>query len=99
MTLKLELSPELEKRARADAATRRLPLEELAVQALEAFVDAAQQQNHEADEPARLAAIDAGYGMFAGRGPSVDEFLAQRHAEGQADYHRWQRNQSERGEL
>ena len=38
----------------------------------------------DADETARLAAIDTGYGMFKNRGPSVDDFLAERHAESEA---------------
>ena len=98
MTLTLELSPELEKRARADAAARRVPLEDLAMEALETFVNAAQQTSREDDETARLAAVDAGYGMFKGRDPSVDEFLAQRHVEGEAEYNRWIQSESERDE-
>lgn len=31
----------------------------------------------------------AGLGMFAGRGRTVDEFLAERHAEGEAEYEKW----------
>ena len=95
MTLTLQLPPELEARARADATARRVPLEDLAMQALEAFVNSTSERSREADETARLAAIDAGYGMSRGRGPSVDEFLAQRHAEGEAEYHRWHQSQSE----
>ncbi len=98
MTLKLELSPELERRARADAAARRVPLETLAMAAIEAFVNSSQGTRHDADEATRLAEVDAGYGLFRGRGPSVDEFLAQRHAEGEADYHEWQASQFERDE-
>ena len=84
MTLTLELSPELEQRARADAAARRVPLEVLAAAALEAFVNSSPQASRD-DEAARLAAIDAGYGMFRGCGQSVDEFLVERHAEGEKD--------------
>ena len=46
----------------------------------------ASKERANAKEAARLAAIDESYGMFAGRGRSVDEFLAERHAEGEADY-------------
>ena len=99
MTLTLELPPELEKRARADAATRRVPLEDLALEALETFVRAAQQTGREADEAARLVAIDAGYGMFKNRGPSMDEFLAERHAEGEAEYRLWRQSQNAQDEL
>ena len=37
----------------------------------------------------RLAAVDAGFGMFAGVGDTVDEFMAKRSAEGQAEYDKW----------
>ena len=57
-----------------------MPLEAWALSVLEPF--AAPDEA----EAARLAAVDAGLGMFAGRGRSVDEFLAERHAEGEADY-------------
>lgn len=98
MTLKLEISPELEQRVRADAAARRVPVETLAAVALEAFVDKSNSGAVSDDEATRLASIDAGFGMFADRGRSVDDFLAERHAEGEADCLKWQQNQQERAD-
>lgn len=56
----------------------------------------AADEAREAEVAARVAAIDEGYGMFAGRGRGVDEFLDDRHAEGEADYLKWQKSQNER---
>ncbi len=80
MTLTLDIPPRVFAGIERAAREQGVPLEAWALSVLEPFAapdDA---------EAARVAAVDAGLGMFAGRGRSVDEFLAERHAEGEADY-------------
>ena len=84
MTMILELPAELEARLKADAHARGVAPEIVVVEVVSARY--AEQTN--ADEQRRQAAL-AGLGMFAGQGHSVDEFLAERHAEGQAEYEKW----------
>ncbi len=84
MTMILELPAELEARLQADARARGVAPEIVVVEA----VSARYSEQTNADEQRRQAAL-AGLGMFAGRGRSVDEFLAERHAEGQAEYEKW----------
>lgn len=76
MTLVLELSPEVEARLRADATARRVPVETLAAQAVEAFVSPILPKG------SRRAAIQAARGSMRGLLNS-DRFLAERHAEAQ----------------
>lgn len=80
MTLTLELpsdlSAQIERAATARGTDAPSFLIEAARHELEREPDAAQK---------RREAAAAGLGMFAGHGPTVDEFLAMRHAEGQAD--------------
>lgn len=88
MTLTLEISPEVgeELTRAATSAGRELP--EWIVEAARA---AAEQNRSEKDEAEvrRLRAVDEGFGKFAGMGSTVDEFLAERHAEGEAEYNKW----------
>ncbi len=81
----LELSPELERQIEAAARERGTDapsfVRDAARVAIEAITDALKG---EAAQKRRDAAA-AGLGMFAGHGLSVDEFLAERHAEAQRD--------------
>lgn len=93
----LELSPELEREIEAAARLRGLDapsfVRDAARRALDPFAalegDALPLQGiltpeAEAAQKRREAAA-AGFGMFAGHGLSVDEFLDARHAEAQRD--------------
>ncbi len=73
MTLTLEIPPRVFEGIERAAKERGMSVAEFALSVLEQF---AAPEN---DEVARLAA-DAGLGMFAGHGQSVDDFLAERHA-------------------
>lgn len=74
MTLVLELPAELENDLRADAKARGVAVEAVAVERLRGDKEAA-----------RRALVQSLRGRFKGRGPSVDEFLAERSAEAQAE--------------
>jgi hypothetical protein len=80
MTLTLEIPPRVFEGIERAAKERGVPVAEFALSVLEQFAAP------EHDEATRVAAAEAGFGMFAGRGQSVDDFLAERHAEGEADY-------------
>ncbi len=85
MTLTLEipndLSAQIERVATARGAQS--SSEMLAAYLIEAARHELEREPDAAQK--RREAASAGLGMFAGHGPSVDEFLAMRHAEGQAD--------------
>lgn len=80
MTLTLEVPPRVFAGIESAAKEQGVPVETFAVSLLEPF--AAKDEA----SAARLAAVDAGFGMFAGRGRTSDDFLSERHAEGEADY-------------
>ena len=80
MTLTLEIPPRVFEGLERAAKERGVSVAEFALSVLEQFAAP------EINEAARLAAIDASLGMFVGHGLSVGEFLAERHAEGKADY-------------
>ena len=87
MTRTLEIPPDLnaqiEREARAQGTDPASWLLEAARFVLQAR---AQKTPTQTEQSARIATINAGFGMFAGKMGSSDEFLAQRHAEGEADY-------------
>lgn len=88
MTLILELPIEIEARLKAEARALGIAPEMLALETMRA------RYEENADNKRREAAA-AGLGMFAGRGRSVDEFLAERHAEGEAEYEKWIESRSQ----
>lgn len=88
MTLILELPVEIEARLKAEARARGIAPEMLALEKMSAFYE------EDANSKRRQAAL-TGLGMFARRGRSVDEFLAERHAEGEADYEKWVEGRSQ----
>lgn len=94
MTLTLEISPEVEAELTraATSAGRALP-----VWIVEAARAAAEQHQKAEAEARRIRAVNEGFGKFAGLGRSVDEFLADRHAEGEAEYDAWIARQNARG--
>lgn len=82
MTLTLEIPDALEAQLRADATARRVPVETLAVQAVEVFLQRPATQRPATDEAksTRRAALS----RLAGRYPStrtVADFMADRSAE------------------
>ena len=83
MTLILELPAEIEARINADARARGVAPEIIVIEKVSALY-----HEDDANEKRRRAAL-SGLGMFAGYGRSVDEFLAERHAEGEAEYDGW----------
>ena len=93
----LEISGELSEQIESAARIR-------GTDAANFVIEAARRAVEEASPPsaseARRQAAAAGLGMFAGRGSSVDEFLAERHAEGEAEYEKWKNGGSvERDQL
>ncbi len=78
MTLTLEIPPRVFEALERAAKERGVAVEAFALSVLEEYVAT--------KEAARLASAEAGFGMFAGDGLSVDEFLELRHAEGETDY-------------
>lgn len=87
MTLILELAPEIEARLRAKAQQRGLSL------------DAYLLELAERDEPSTPAKVTAASvrGKYAQpNGPTVDDFLAERRAEGQVEEAAFQRQQTGR---
>lgn len=96
MTLTLEISPEVEAELTraATSAGRALP-----VWIVEAARTVAEQNRRDKDEAEarRIQAVNDGFGKFAGLGRTVDEFLADRHAEGEAEYDKWIARQNARG--
>lgn len=76
MSITLELSPEVEARLRADATAQRVPVETLALQAVEAFVTRPSSEQRDERRAARS--------RLKGRYPSartVADFMADRSAE------------------
>ncbi len=92
MILTLEIPSRVFEGIERAAREQGVPIETFAVSVLEPF--AARDKS----EAARLAAVDAGLGMFAGRGRTVDDFLAERHAEAEADYMAGLERQKVRGQ-
>lgn len=88
MTLILELPAEIEARLNAEAQARGITPEAIAIEKMSAFY------KEDANSKRRQAAL-TGLGMFAGRGRSVDEFLSERHAEGEAEYEKWVEGRSQ----
>lgn len=80
MILTLEIPPRVFEGIERAAKKQGVPVETFALSMFESLAVPDEA------EAARLAGIDAGLGMFAGRGRTVDDFLAERHAEGEADY-------------
>lgn len=89
MTLEIpaELGQELERIARM----RGTDVTEFVIEAARQAIESEPRQ---IEIEARRRAVAAGLGMFAGRGASVDEFLAERHAEGEAKYEKWMESQT-----
>jgi len=81
MTLTLEISPEVERELLREAEISGLAMEVIAAQ----WMEAEKRRKREA----HLAAVERACGMFAGRGRTVDDFLADRHAESEAEYDKW----------
>ncbi len=81
MTLTLEISPELEARVRDEAAALGVTPEAAALEAVRTRFAA----QRETDETKRRALIRSLRGRAKGRGPTVDEFLAERSAEARAE--------------
>ena len=81
MTLQLELSPDLEARVRDEAALLGVTPEAAALEAVRARFTA----SRETDETKRRALVRSLRGRAKGRGPTVDEFLAERAAEARAE--------------
>lgn len=79
MTLTLEIPSDVETQLRADADRAGVPLETLAFARL---TGAAPNSSSRAD---RVALARSLRGRAKGRGPTVDEFLAERSAEGRAE--------------
>ncbi len=92
MTLTLEISPEVELELTRAAAQAGRGLSEWI---LDMAREKAARSQHEDDEAEarRLEAADRAFGMFAGDGRTVDDFLADRHAEGEAEYDKWMESQ------
>lgn len=84
----LELPAHVEARLEAEARARGLAPEMLVIEKMSALYE------EDANSKRRQAAI-AGLGMFAGHGRSVDEFLAERYAEGGAEYDKWVEGRSQ----
>ena len=81
MTLQLELSPELEASVRNGAALLGVTPEAAALEAVRARFSV----ETETDETKRRALVRSLRGRAKGRGPTVDEFLAERQAEARAE--------------
>lgn len=88
MTLTLEISPEVERELTRAAAASGRALSEWIVETARA-VAARPASDEEETEKRRLQAIAQLHGMCAGRSRTVDDFLAERHAEGEAEYDKW----------
>ena len=88
MTRTLEIPGDLDAQIERDARERGTDPASWLIEAARFVLNsrAQKQAQARADEAARFAAIDAGFGMFAGKMGTSDEFLEQRHAEGEADY-------------
>ncbi len=84
MTLTLEISPEVgeELTRAATSAGRELP--EWIVEAARAAAEENRREKEAEAQERREAAFSA-LGMFAGRGRTVDDFLADRHAEAEME--------------
>ena len=78
MTLILDISPELEARLAAEAIDRRVPVETLATQALEIFV---QMPTRSDRMKTRKEAIRAARGSMSRFPTSVDNFLAEKRVD------------------
>ena len=79
MTLTLELPEELEKALENEAAERGLSAEQVALQMLQPLV---KPENVEAEKPRKVL---KSYGIAAGSGRSVDDFLRERHEEAERE--------------
>ncbi len=92
MILTLEISPEVERELTRAAATSGRGLSEWVLETArdKAGIETAPAASTEDEtEARRLAAIERACGMFAGDDRTVDDFLADRHAEGEAEYDKW----------
>ena len=79
MSITVELSPELEARLRADAKQKGIAPETLVLETLSSYYKAPLSSVE------RRARVQSLKGRFAGAGPTVDDFLAERSAEGRKD--------------
>jgi hypothetical protein len=85
----LELSPELESQIELIARQRGMDVPSFALEALRVAAQTATENDQKAREKAeRRAILDSLQGRFAGHGPTVDEFLAERSAEGRREANR-----------
>lgn len=91
MTLELNLSPELEAQLRAESALRRVPVETLAAHVISAGLAFSNRYSLPVESQIVTTQMDAaqkrrdaaaaGFGMFAGQGMAVDEFINERSAQ------------------
>lgn len=91
MTLILELPVEVENELRQAAAARGVPVEDFAVERLRRSGESARPTPAQGKRAAALA----GLGALAGTPRTVDDFLADRHAEGEEDYDKWAARQKD----
>ena len=100
MTLMIEMAPELESRLQEKARQRGLTLSDYARGVLEGDARRAASPEAAGDEPeaARLSAIDAIAGKYAGRGWSVEDFCQRKQEEIALEDARHERRHANGGE-
>ena len=94
MTLTLEISPEVEAEIAHEAKARGVAAEAVAAEVVTGWAFSDEQK----ERRKRLEAVARAHGMFAGDGRTVDDFLADRHAEGEAEYDKWIERQNVRSQ-